>query len=108
MTEEIPECTSSPFLPHPQRETQLFLFAFFKKISISSPSYLKLTIPLTQTSNAGITVYLTEPLALIITPLQGPSRHLDNQEDVRRGVGHGEDGRACQGGDGRVGAMGPE
>lgn len=44
----------------------------------------------------------------IPTPLLSPSGHLDDQEDVRRGVGHGEDGRAGQGGDGGVGAVGPQ
>lgn len=34
--------------------------------------------------------------------------YLDNQEDVRRGVCDGEDGRTGEGGDSNVGVMGAE
>lgn len=47
-------------------------------------------------------------VSAMITPPPSPSGHLDDQEDVWRGVGHREDGGAGQGGDGGVGAVGPQ
>lgn len=52
----------------------------------------------------------TGPVTCTITTPSSPSPsgHLDDQEDVGRGVGHREDGRAGQGGNRRVRAVGPQ